>query len=430
MSPPNAVMTSGRRQPRTRGISAPAPGTGPLAAVLLLQLALLTTGIQRDYRLKHEDNNAFHATFARAHLQLGFATTHGQNYFYNPASGQGRYYANHPPGPGLALAAVYAATGRDGPLVTRATAIAFHLLGTWLFYGLARRVLRHRWEVLLALGIYALIPESAFFGRMLNHEVMALPGVILLVRGYLEGLRGTWTAARWVPAAAAGSLLACMSGWAGFFAIAACALHAACEIGMRGNRRAGRLLLAFAGGGILLFAATIAQLALGAGADMAYLRQLFAERSGVGRDIGMAPRIGRLIELHWRYFGLTSLVALAALAWRIARRLRSAAADDADDAGMIFLMTGAGYVAAFSLNASRHDYWQFLLLPASALAITIAARHLANALTSGRRMLWRAVAVIAVVDLLAASTFTLLLRHRKGERYCIETVAALRRDYL
>ena len=65
----------------------------------------MAIGITRDYRLKHEDNNALHATFARAHLQLGFETTKGQNYFHNPATGSGEFYANHPPGPGLVLAA-------------------------------------------------------------------------------------------------------------------------------------------------------------------------------------------------------------------------------------------------------------------------------------------------------------------------------------
>ena len=52
-----------------------------VALIFLLQLALLAIGITRDYRLKHEDNNALHATFARAHLQLGLGTTKAQNYF-------------------------------------------------------------------------------------------------------------------------------------------------------------------------------------------------------------------------------------------------------------------------------------------------------------------------------------------------------------
>ena len=104
-----------------------------VAAIFALQLGLLAIGITRDYRLKHEDNNALHATFARAHLQLGFETTKGQNYFHNPATGSGVFYANHPPGPGLVLAAAYYLTGNDGPLITRATAAAFHVFAALLF---------------------------------------------------------------------------------------------------------------------------------------------------------------------------------------------------------------------------------------------------------------------------------------------------------
>ncbi len=422
---------SGRRQPPASVSIAPVPNPVALAALLLLQLALLTTGIHREYRLKHEDNNAIHATFARAHLQLGLAVTRGENYFHNPHTGQGSFYTNHPPGPGLALAAVYRITGSDGPLVTRATAIGFHLLGTWLFFGLARRVLTHGWEVLLAVGIYALLPESAFFGRMLNHEVIVLPGVVLLVRGYLECVRGTWAVVRWLPAVAGGAALACIAGWAGFFAIAACAVHAACELTIRRNRRGALPLLLLAGVGLAVFGAIVAHLAMTSGANASYFQQLMAARSGLGVDSALAPRLGRLLELHWRYFGLTSLVALSALAWKAARGLRPPETNDAVDAGVIFLMAGAGYVAAFSLNASRHDYWQFLLLPASALAVTLAARHVLHAATRGARpLIWRAVMVMAIVDLAAVSTLTLAQRHGKGERYCIETVARLRANSL
>lgn len=318
------MLSPGRRQPHAPSPIAPAPPAWAIAAILVLQVVLLTIGINRDYRLKHEDNNAFHATFARAHLQLGLDTTRGQNYFHSPASGVGQFYPNHPPGPGLALAVAYRLSGSDGPIVTRATAIAFHLAGTWLFYGLARRVLRRGWEVLLALAVYALIAESAFFGRMLNHEVMVLPGVILLVRGYFECVRGTWPAARWLSAVVAGAALACISGWAGFFALAACALHAACEAAFRRTRRASVALLLCGGGAFLIFAAVVAHLAWAAGTDAPYLRQLMAARSGLGTGTPMAPRIGRLFELHWRYFGLTSVIALMALAWRAARGLRSA----------------------------------------------------------------------------------------------------------
>ncbi len=39
--------------------------------VVVLAMVLLSIGVTRDYRLKHEDNNAFHAAFARNHLECG-----------------------------------------------------------------------------------------------------------------------------------------------------------------------------------------------------------------------------------------------------------------------------------------------------------------------------------------------------------------------
>ena len=189
----------------------------PLLAILLLQAALLAIGIGRDYRLKHEDNNALHATFARSHLRLGLQATRGQNYFYSPETGSGRFYAHHPPGPGLALAAVYFVTGRDGPLVTRATAAASHLLATVLFFGLVRRLLARRREALLAALVFVLLPESAFFGRMLNHEVLVLPAAILLVRACWESLQAEGRAPGWRIAVVAACVWAALAGWAGFF---------------------------------------------------------------------------------------------------------------------------------------------------------------------------------------------------------------------
>ena len=228
------------------------PRVSFVVAVFALQIALLTIGITHDYRLKHEDNNALHATFARSHLHLGFETTRGQNYFYAQATDSGAFYANHPPGPGLVLAFVYGLTGRDGPPTTRATAILFHLFATALFFGLARRVFKEEWEVLLATLAFVVLPESAFFGRMLNHEVLVLPGAILLVRGYFESVRGN-PSARWMAAVVIGSVWAALAGWAGFFAIGACALHAGWNTLSTQNTRAPSALAVLAGCGRTAF---------------------------------------------------------------------------------------------------------------------------------------------------------------------------------
>jgi hypothetical protein len=38
--------------------------------------------------------------------------------------------------------------------------------------------------------------------------------------------------------------------------------------------------------------------------------------------------------------------------------------------------------------------------------------------------------VVAVLEMTASTSATLIQRHMKGEGYCIEVVAALRRDHL
>lgn len=411
-----------------------APGRALLSrlaipALFVLQLLLLTLGLTRDYQLKHEDNNALHATFARSHLRLGIETTHGANYFHNPATGAGAYYPNHPPGPGLLLAGVYALTGDDGPAVTRGTAIAFHMLGTWLFWGLARRVLRARWEVGLAVLLCVVLPESSFFGRMLNHEVLVLPFALLLVRGYWEAVHGAWPAAGTRTALAAGSL-GTVFGWAGFFAIGACALHAGWELFVRRNARAREPLALLVGIGAVLFVGVLAHLLRALDWNPAHLTGLLASRSGSDQEGHFIEWLARIVELHWRYFGLTSLAGIvavaagAAAAWR-----RGAVSDPARDAALIFVTAGGGYVGVFLFNATKHDYWQMLLLPASALGVVLLVRYVLTA-TGSRRALRGVLLALVAIDITAATAITLAQRHFKKEGYCLKAVAELRRNSL
>ncbi len=396
-----------------------------------LQIVLLTIGINRDYQLKHEDNNALHATFARSHLHLGLGVTRGQNYFYRPASGSGSFYPNHPPGPGLVLAVFYRLTSHDGPAVTRAVAIGFHVLGTWLFYGLARRVLKRQWEVVLALLLYVVLPQSAFFGRMMNHEVLVLPAAILLVRGYWESVHGDWPRRRWMGAIAIGAIWAAIGGWLGFFAIGACALHAGWEAFVRRNPRAASPLIVLVVAGCVLFGVAIALLLRVLGGDVSYLRTLLASRMGAGEERAFGQWLGRILELHWRYFGLTSAVGLAAMVYRAARRRTAGMLDPAQEIGLIFLMAGASYVVVFNFNATMHDYWQFILLPSSALAIVLLVRSLLDATAQpGRRPVRRALLGLVILDITIATTVTLVQRHTKREGYCVKVVEELRRHHL
>lgn len=319
-------------------------------------------------------------------------------------------------------------TGFDGPTVTRAVAIVVHMLATWLFLSFARRLLHRGWEVTLALLLFVVLPESAFFGRMVNHEVLALPGAILLVRGYWEAVHGEWSRPRWLLAVVGGAAWAVFSGWVGFFAVGACALHAGVEALVRRNARAWLPLGVLTAAGAILFGLTIAHLLWILNGDVQYLRNLFSSRSvGEGRP-DLLGWTGRILELHWRYFGLTSAAALAAVAVRaVRRRSDETAIDPAQEVALIFLLAGAGYVVAFAFNATKHDYWQFLLLPATALGIVLLMRRLS---LIRHQSLRRVLVGAAILDITLVSAVTLVQRHVKQEGYCLKAVEEIRRNHL
>jgi hypothetical protein len=398
--------------------------------ILAVQLALLTFRIGEDFQRKHEDNNALHATFARAHLQLGIATTRGHNYFFNPATGLGGHYANHPPGAGLLLAAVYGATGIDSPAMTRGTAIAIHMLGTWLFYQLARRVLHGRAAAAVALAAYAVLPESSFFGRMVNHEVLVLPAALLLVRAYWELIRGGWPMPRAVTAMLAAAAAATIAGWAGFFVIAACLAHGALEL-TRGNRRARIAVLTLAAAGALPGVVVAASLVGLPGVDASHFGNLAAARMTGQSGDTVLQSLARVLEIHWRYFGLTAAIALGYAAWHSLRQAFRHDPDPALDIVLIFLTAGAAYVLVFLPNAARHDYWQFLLLPAAALSLPLLARAVRVTLTArGRPVAARVLLAVMAVEMTATAVATLSRRYSKGEAYAIEKVSEIRSHFL
>jgi hypothetical protein len=201
---------------------------------------------------------------------------------------------------------------------------------------------------------------------------------------------------------------------------------------VRRNPRAQRALIVLSVVGCALFALDVAHAIWVLGGDAAYLREVLESRMGSDDPLGLGRWFSRVVELHWRYFGLTSLFAVAALAYRGLRALRiDGASDPAVDVGSLFFLAGAGYVAIFNHNAQLHDYWQFLLLPASAIALTLTYRWILEGLGSGRRRsAWLALVTVVTLDISATAIYTLQERHLHTEAYCEETVAVFRRDFL
>ena len=226
-----------------------------------------------------------------------------------------------------------------------------------------------------------------------------------------------------------------------------CGLHSP-EVVFRQNARGRRSLVLLVVLGSLLFLADVVHLAW-VQDEPTHLRDLFASRIGLDADYGAAWRIGRILEVHWRYFSLTGMVALAVLAYRGIRDMRmGATTDPLTDVGLIFFVAGASYIVVFNLNAAQHDYWQFLLLPASAIAIATGLRCLYATVRSRlsnccgpcccRNLaggLYQALLILACAEVIITAAFRakgrrLSQRHMKTEAYCLETVEALRRDVL
>jgi hypothetical protein len=278
--------------------------------------------------------------------------------------------------------------------------------------------------------LYVALPESAFFGRMLNHEVLVLPAAILLVRGYWESVHGTWPRGRAIAAMIAGAVWAVVNGWGGFFAIGACAAHAAWEVLVRRNRRAVPAFAVLIVSPLALFALVVGQLLWVLGGNVAYLRTLLGSRMA-GGDSNAIQWIGRILELHWRYFGLTSAAALGGFVYRALKRKAGDERDPAQEVGLIFLLIGAGYVGVFAHNATLHDYWQFFLLPASAIGVVLLLRPLIDGASFvSRPWLRRGLLGLVVFDILLVSTVTLVQRHVKREGYCLQVVEGIRRNAL
>lgn len=153
----------------------------------LLLLCLLCIHVSYDWTFSQDDNGAWFTHVARSHLLNGISATWGQDCFTPIHSEELVPYLHHPPFVGLYLAGVFRAVGSDAPVFARGAFIVLHLLSFVLFSMLARRILRDRVAIAIAVLTFAIVPMSSFFGRMPNHEV---PGLLF----WLSGILAVWNA--------------------------------------------------------------------------------------------------------------------------------------------------------------------------------------------------------------------------------------------
>ena len=144
------------------------------------------SGSRAGWELLHEDNGALHTTFALSHVRLGLGAHAGARLLLRAAARVSRGdTAPIRPGPGLILAAVFAATGSDTPAVARLAVIAFQLGSIACMVMLLRRLFGVG-AALLGGAVMATLPMGAFFGRMVNYEPLCLFAVMLQLCGVCD----------------------------------------------------------------------------------------------------------------------------------------------------------------------------------------------------------------------------------------------------
>ncbi|MFI5182274.1 MAG: glycosyltransferase family 39 protein [Thermoanaerobaculia bacterium] len=402
------------------------------AAILLLATALLSIGLREDWRLLHEDNGALFTTLALSHLKLGVMGTRAHDVFVVPATGERFPYGHHPPGVALLVAASFAVTGSDAPAVARSLAIAFHLGSAVLLLALLRRVVASR-EALFGLLLFAVLPMSAYFGRMVGYEPFGLFAVLLMLNGWtrhrMEGGRAG------LGLLAAGIVLGGLIDWAPlFFAVALGIVEIVDLLRGTGGSRPGLATLAVASTSVLLV--DLLHLAVAGHGAFQSLAAILAEGAVPGRP-GLSPvefLLGQL-EGFRRYFTHAGLVS-ALLVGTALLRSRGRLAETFGLADPVLLrllaVTGGaslGYVLAAPRWAEVHAYWKFYALPFTVLAMTLVAGALRRGMVP-HRQLFLALAFLASAEILVTSVYMLHLRHTRIGEYAVTETAKLRRDFL
>jgi hypothetical protein len=262
---------------------------------------------------------------------------------------------------------------------------------------------------------------------MVNHEILALPFIVMLVDRYFATARGAgWRAAvGLVGAATVGALLA----WVTFFAIGACAAHALVSIRrQRLYPAAGRALGILIIVGASLFAVDLAHIAWVRGGDITDLMEIFSRRLGAGQSYGAIEWARKMFGFSRRLATLSGTLALVWLAIRIVRGVAGRAQlKPVEEIAAVFLVSGVGYLVVFNWGAWQHHYWQFPLLPAVVIALALAVMVLWRWAVEGpRRTTARIVLAIVVVEVLITSAVSLYARHTTPEDRVIEAVATFR----
>lgn len=349
----------------------------PFAAVtgllLLLYAAGLTRDLTRPWTGLHDWNGALFSQLARnfnrypAEVHRGLPLVAAGATVPEPADRS--LYVRHPPGIVWLVAGAFR-LGGEAEWVARLVPILASLVSWVLLVRLMRRR-RGDLAALLAGVLYALMPMSVYFGRMVNHEPICLMFMLLALEGWggmkeggagrsCRGAVAIWltalTAAIWIDWP--GAL------FAGLFCLYALAQRARGRIG-RGPAAAACVLCVASLGGLLGY---IVYGALeGRWSD---LWAVYAARRGAPPRPLSESLIGNHVVDNATWAML--IPAAFGVLVEVRRALRHRARGDTRHAsGMpsggsamgVLTLTGLVWVIAFSRQFEIHPYWMFYLGP-------------------------------------------------------------------
>jgi 4-amino-4-deoxy-L-arabinose transferase-like glycosyltransferase len=300
------------------------------------------------------------------------------------------YYVHHPPLLVWVTALAESAWG-EHELSMRMVSIFSTMIGIAAFFVFCRRLYGARMG-LLTTGLYALTPMIIYFGRMPNHEPLALAFLMLFLAEYVN-----WTRApsrkSWLILAAL-AFLGIWTAWADFFFVMLVAFT-----GLWAVRRTQRAALVGLGGVSVLAIVTIVGLyMLEYPNTIKDLIDTFNWRTSVVSEISTTftwPEFAGQILIHLLADATFAIVIMAVPGvirlWRDARPLNRTLL-------IALLAAGLSYNILFRSASYVHDYYTIFLLPFLAIA---AAHGVMSAFTDPR---WKRIVRPAVTGIFLTST--------------------------
>lgn len=363
-------------------------GTVPFGLCVGVILVVYAVGLSRELTEPwvgmHDWNGAFYSQLARNLLRHPWSEHYGMPIVAVgenlPPADERSFYATHPPGLVWLLAAAFA-MGGEAEWIARLVPLLASLGTLWLLVTMVARG-RGREAAVFAGLIYAIMPMSVYFGRMVDQEAVCLFFMVAALASWRLAVQDRGSGRTWARVAWALAMLAAIwTDWSGvLFAFVFC-LYALwlCRAGAI-DRRSVVIVAVFLAVSV---GAMVAHL-VHAGLDGRWgdLVAIFLSRSGdePGRSAfgsataNLGPWTFAVQNLTW------PIIALAAAGAVIgAVRLLSGVASQRDRAGpvgrsagiddglWIILITGAAWLLLFWRQYERHNYWLFYLGPAVAV---------------------------------------------------------------